>query len=263
MSDTTNLDAALVAANTDLTNPRKQSTAKAGTYSYTYADLASILDHVRPVLAAHGLAVTQDVVMAEGRVQVFTLIHHVSGETRTYGPLVGRAGDSWQQLGSAITYARRYALTAALGIAGDDDTDAQDVPVKPAQRTHSPAPADDPWYRTTGHDEPDGPDVIDLETDQGREQLRTLVGEAQREYGTHKGPSGRNYPNGQDKASARQLHALERLATKHVGTTLAEYLTDDTAHLILGEQVTADALTKVQASALIKAFQAFETEAQA
>lgn len=262
MSEDTKLDAALVAANTELTNPRKDKTANTGHFSYTYADLASILDHVRPVLARHGLAVTQDVVMAEGRVQVFTLLHHVSGETRTYGPLVGRAADSWQQLGSAITYARRYALTACLGIAGDEDTDTQDIPAKPAQRSSSPAPDADPWYKTTGHDEPDGPDVIDLETAQGREQLRSLVGEAQREYGTHKGPSGRNYPNGQDKATAKQRHALERLSIKHAGMTLEEYLAGDNAALILGASMSPDDLTKVQASALIKAFQQFETGGQ-
>lgn len=124
--------AAFVAAQAELTNPHKDKTAniKAG-FSYTYADLATILDHVRPVLARHGLAVSQNVTEADGgRLAVSTTLVHDSGEVLTFGPLVGDSGRDWQGLGSAITYARRYALCAALGIAADDDDDAQTAPSK-------------------------------------------------------------------------------------------------------------------------------------
>lgn len=153
---TTGIAAALVAAQGELTNPPKSSKANTGTYSYTYADLPTILDHVRPVLAKHDLAVTQNVAMAEGRLEVFTTIHHAGGEFLTFGPITGTSGGDWQKLGSAVTYARRYALTAALGIAGEEDTDANDIPAPQIQRV-KPAVAvaeqmlgaevipDDPW----------------------------------------------------------------------------------------------------------------------
>ena len=148
---------ALVAAQLELTNPPKSSKANTGTYSYTYADLPTILDHVRPVLGKHGLAVTQNVAMTDGRLEVFTTLHHTSGEFLTFGPITGTSGGNWQALGSAVTYARRYSLTAALGIAGEEDDDAQATTATPQIERVRPAVAvaeqvlgatvvdDDPW----------------------------------------------------------------------------------------------------------------------
>lgn len=148
---TVTINGALVAALGELTNPVKDKTANLGGYSYRYADLATIIDHVRPVLAKHDLAVTQNVTVEEGKLEVWTYIHHASGEVLTYGAIVGRAGSSWQELGSAVTYARRYALAAALGIAPDEDTDANTVtPTPPASKVEkvkvTSPPEDDPWY---------------------------------------------------------------------------------------------------------------------
>ena len=153
---TNTASAALVAALGELTNPVKDRTANAGQYSYKYADLATVIDHVRPVLARHELAVTQNVTVDESKLEVWTYIHHSSGDVVTFGPLVGRAGGDWQALGSAITYARRYALGAALGIAPEDDNDnngplrVSPEPVKakePQRVSHSDQviPDFDPW----------------------------------------------------------------------------------------------------------------------
>jgi len=119
------ISAAFVAAQAELTNPPKKSKANTGTYSYTYADLPSVIDHVGPVLAKHGLGVTQNITLHDGRVAVVTTLRHSSGESLEFGPLTGPGGGSWQQIGGGITYARRYALCAALGIAADEDMDVQ------------------------------------------------------------------------------------------------------------------------------------------
>jgi hypothetical protein len=121
---TAKVAAAFVAAQAELTNPPKKSKANTGTYSYTYADLPAIIDHVRPVLAKHGLGISQDVLMEDGRLLIRTRIIHSSGECLEFGPLAGSVGGEWQKVGSGITYARRYALAAALGIAADEDDDA-------------------------------------------------------------------------------------------------------------------------------------------
>ena len=154
---TAGISAALVAAQADLTNPVKNASANTGQFSYSYADLPTILDHVRPVLAKHDLAVTQNVAMTEGRLEVFTTVHHAGGEFLTFGPISGTSGGNWQALGSAITYARRYSLTAALGIAGEDDDDAQATQAAPVAKakpqpkiervSHSDQviPEEDPW----------------------------------------------------------------------------------------------------------------------
>lgn len=87
-------------------------------YTYTYADLASVLDACRRPLADNGLALIH---RPQGR-QIETLLLHSSGQwlLSTMPLLVGeRPGP--QDFGSALTYARRYATMALLGIAAEDD----------------------------------------------------------------------------------------------------------------------------------------------
>jgi len=116
---------AIVAAAADLRNPPKTATAKMGQYSYSYAKLPDILDAVKPVLAKNGLAVLQETLTDDGAPAVRTLIVHSSGEW-----LLSDAVDlpptkpDPQGIGGALSYARRYSLTAMLGIAGEDDDDA-------------------------------------------------------------------------------------------------------------------------------------------
>lgn len=95
-----------------------------GQFSYAYADLPAIIAAVSPVLARHGLAVAQSVLFLDGGVGVETVIYHESGHAERFGPLVLPSGDDARSVGSAITYGRRYGLTAALGIAADEDDDA-------------------------------------------------------------------------------------------------------------------------------------------
>ena len=99
-------------------------TKTGGKYSYTYATLAETLSAVRPVLAKHGLAVSQEVVDVDGRVGVVTLVTHKDGATERFGPLVMAGGGTPQSVGSAISYARRYAITAVFGLATEDDDEA-------------------------------------------------------------------------------------------------------------------------------------------
>ena len=114
--------AALAAAQGELSNPVKNKTANAGKFSYSYADLATILDHVRPVLAKYGLSPVQLVTVQGEKNVLVTRLIHASGQffESTY-PLPRQAGS--QEMGSCITYARRYSLAAILGIAAEDDDD--------------------------------------------------------------------------------------------------------------------------------------------
>lgn len=126
------LAAALAKAQGDFPAIPKGKTAKAGQYSYDYADLADMISALQPVLAANGLCVTQDpatIIAAEGRVavEVTTTILHSSGEWLQSKPLaVPVEGTKAQAIGIATTYARRYSYGAALGVSPDADTDGQD-----------------------------------------------------------------------------------------------------------------------------------------
>lgn len=123
------LAAAFVAAQAELVDVARGRTASVetrtgGSYSYSYADLADVLTTVRPVLAAHQLAVVQPVQIHDGMVEVTTVLVHASGQLVEFGPIAFDAGATPQAAGSATTYARRYGLLAALGLATEDDDGA-------------------------------------------------------------------------------------------------------------------------------------------
>jgi hypothetical protein len=140
---TPSLNAALAKAQAELQHAVKDRTNPA--FRSQYADLASVLDAVRP-LASHGIAVTHYVVpQADPRVvSIHTVLRHSSGEQLDCGAITMVAKDGGpQSVASAITYARRYGVMLACGIAPGDNSDddgnaAQGVAVKPAS---SPAPA--------------------------------------------------------------------------------------------------------------------------
>lgn len=118
------LSRALTEAGATLKNPKASARANTGTYSYAYAPLDEIVDDVRVALALHDLACLQEALTDDGgRVGVVTRIVHKSGEWIEMGPLWMHAGGNPQQNGSSLTYARRYALTAALMLAADEDDD--------------------------------------------------------------------------------------------------------------------------------------------
>lgn len=156
MTDTLTAAADLVAALGAMDELPRGKTAHVksdkGNYSYNYADLGSVLGHVRPILAAHRLAVVQPVESAGGQLHVATVLVHASGERFLSPPLTIQQPPKPQDLGSAITYLRRYSLLAALGLATEDDDGAAasapaprparavaDRTAKPAARSAAPA----------------------------------------------------------------------------------------------------------------------------
>jgi hypothetical protein len=136
------LNAALVAALNDMPSITRNNDVNTGTYSYKFADLATVMAQVKPILKANGLAFMQNVVPLEGgKIGVLTDIVHTEGGERSFGPLPMSAGGNAQALGSGITYAKRYALMAALGIATEDDDGAahKEAPQAVPELRNSPA----------------------------------------------------------------------------------------------------------------------------
>lgn len=90
-----------------------------------YATLASVREAITPVFSANGLSVTQlNEPHGDAGVCVVTMLMHESGEwirSKLYVPVSKKDA---QGFGSALSYARRYALAAIANIATDDDDDA-------------------------------------------------------------------------------------------------------------------------------------------
>lgn len=117
---------ALVAALGSLEEVHRNRIVDAGPFKYRYVDLAAVMTAVRPILASHDIALIQTVEIADGDVIVITTLLHASGEFLISPPLRLPAGQTAQSAGSAISYSRRYATLAILGLAaGDDDDDGQ------------------------------------------------------------------------------------------------------------------------------------------
>lgn len=140
-----NLAAALAAAQAEM-KPAKE-TANNPAFRSKYADLTSCFEACNAVLPKHKLSISQVMVAApEGYVSVQTLLLHESGEwlssVCTLKADGNRGVNAAQAAGSAITYARRYGLTAIVGLATDDDDgNAAGAPVQPQQRKPAQQPA--------------------------------------------------------------------------------------------------------------------------
>jgi len=94
-------------------------------YNYMYADYAEIKECVQPVLQAHGLCITSDVDWEKG-VLTMALVH-TSGQSLTCPIKLHYKADGkvneMQAMGSALTYARRYAICCLLDLAADKESD--------------------------------------------------------------------------------------------------------------------------------------------
>jgi len=114
------LATALASFQSTFKNPPKNKTNPF--FNSTYVDLADALDVVRKGLSEQGLSFIQLTSAGEDRVILHTRLLHVTGQwiEGTY-PVTKLA--KAQEMGSALTYARRYALFALVGIAGEDDDD--------------------------------------------------------------------------------------------------------------------------------------------
>lgn len=153
--NTDKLFAALALFQGDVTNPPRE--ADNPFYRNKYTTLDAMISHVRPALSKHGLSVIQMPCSGPDGIGVITTLCHASGQYVQSDPYYLKLSKQDAQAGgSAITYARRYAYAAILGIASDSDDDdgcdasAKEQPKKPApqQPTQEPKPEPAPRQET-------------------------------------------------------------------------------------------------------------------
>ena len=137
------LIAALAKAQSAISSPSrnrevKVKTKSGYTYTFRYATLDHIIEAIRKPLTENGLWFTQVLESDEGgKYRLITRLLHESGESiESRTPLLVENAGS-QGFGSALTYMRRYALTALLGIAADEDDDANTADGHTVERSAS------------------------------------------------------------------------------------------------------------------------------
>ena len=133
---------ALVAAQAELpTALKRDADGEVNGRAYKYLTLDKLIEATRPILTKHGIAISQwpEHVIVPGtnqaastlRSTLVTRLEHATSDSRfsdviEYTMPLYVTEATMQGLGSAITYARRYAWASALGIAAEEDTDAKD-----------------------------------------------------------------------------------------------------------------------------------------
>lgn len=186
-------------ASKDATNPHFKS---------SYATLASVLDACREALAANEIAVFQPASAEGAKVTVATMLVHSSGEWISTPLTVTAQQSTPQGIGSAITYARRYGLSAMVGVgAEDDDGNSASQPL----RSPTKAP---PETKKRGPSIPDriesvktieelkaiAPDIKKLPVPE-QEPLKALYMARYNEIAPPKGPKQERQPGSDDEAA--------------------------------------------------------------
>jgi hypothetical protein len=142
--------AALAKSQIELTNPEKSlvgtisSPLRDSQRTFRYAPLSSGLDIVRKSLGRHEIATVQTTALnpETGLIHLTTLLAHSSGEWLSSDWPVCPISDTAapQRMGAALTYARRHALFALVGIAGEDDLDGPDLLSRSEAVPKAPSP---------------------------------------------------------------------------------------------------------------------------
>lgn len=181
------LAAALARAQSELTNPEKTLTATIRSLfpretdrTFRYASLAAGLDIVRKSLSQQEIAVAQATRCDANQVLLTTLLVHSSGEwmSSEWPVCPIKDTDAPHRMGAALTYARRYALFALVGIAGEDDLDAPDALVGPPTPDH---PVLSPTPGAKGRRILNQPRLTPVQSSELRERLMQELGALQSE----------------------------------------------------------------------------------
>ncbi len=161
---------ALAKAQAEFKTPVKNVPVNFSGRSYKYADLESVYKAIRKPLADNGLAITHLCQEFAGQVELVTMLMHSSGQWfRSVYPVKAKV-DRPQEFGSAMTYAKRYSVSALLGIASEEDDDAQS-----AQEASRAAGSDSEQRAAIGRlnarheasQQPTGPDLAIMDPETG------------------------------------------------------------------------------------------------
>lgn len=191
------LAAALATAQGQFANPARNrevdiKTQSGSSYKFRYATLDAIMDAVRKPMADNGLSLTHTLSNGDGKYRLVTTLMHKSGQWLESEQPIMTEKPGNQAFGSALTYGRRYAVTALLGICADEDDDANSADgneVKSTTDRGKPKPPDkgEPdevlkWATAISNAIKQSPSLTDLA------DLDRAIGVKSKEYGDRLNP---------------------------------------------------------------------------
>ena len=128
----------LAEAQAEMPNPKKSREGQKGYQRYKYATLDAVLDIVKPPLNKRGIFLAQPCSrLDDATMQVATTVFY-KGQSMALDTKPYEYDSDPQEFGKRETYARRYSLLTAFGLAGEDDTDGDTGPKPPANPTGHP-----------------------------------------------------------------------------------------------------------------------------
>ena len=111
---------AIIALQSQMTTIKRDKEVKTGKYSFKYAPLDTIMEIMKPLFLVNGLAIVQ----AVNADNLTSRLIHTSGEWIESETFLNRDHANMQGFGGEVTFKRRYALSALIGLVSDDDNDA-------------------------------------------------------------------------------------------------------------------------------------------
>lgn len=136
---------ALAALQAELPMVKRDTTGQVGPRQYKYADLTAVWNAIQPILAKHEFVYVVTPSQAPEGVTYEVRAHliHVPTGERVEGAVPLTGGSSPQQIGAAITYARRYLLACLTGLLTDDDPDAHGTTEEAPSALQGTVPGDE------------------------------------------------------------------------------------------------------------------------
>ena len=162
-----------------------------------YASLASVMDSVLPALINHGLFLSQGITANDAGIAIVTAVY--DGETRAdlaFYP-IDTTGMTAQQIGSAITYAKRYSLASAFARVADTDDDGNTASEPVKRKAKKPAPKQ--------------PEIIAVDD---RANANSRLWKAIQDYAATNGGNAREIANGLFAERAAEDWSIEELEDK-------------------------------------------------
>jgi len=211
----------IVPAKYDAQNPHLKS---------RYTTLASVWDAIRKPLSDNGLAVVQIVTTEPDGMYLLTRLMHSSGQfvQATYPIAAGdsRGVSAAQAVGSALTYARRYSLTALVGVVSDDDDDGNSAADPHTLRRFQPQPQRQPEQSSGAGKQPQDPPGFSVWADWSRPDHAIAWSMAQgvfdhqrhAENAYAKAKAASNPANAREMWAAWYLDVQRRIAERDAGS---------------------------------------------